>query len=82
MNGRGREQRRLSKAGAYAFATCGDCGKHGYVSKQQAKQAARSLYPGTRMRVYRCGTLWHMTSHDAAAAARYRESKGPASDPA
>jgi hypothetical protein len=55
------------------LATCPDCGKRGYISKRAAKQAAGVLYPGTRMRVYRCGDMWHMTSFDAAAIASLRE---------
>ena len=41
------------------IATCPDCGKRAYTSKGSAKNSARVLYPGQRMRVYQCGPWWH-----------------------
>jgi hypothetical protein len=54
-------------------AICPACGKRGYASRQAAKQGAVRIYPGARMRVYQCGSLWHLTSADAVSAAEYRE---------
>ena len=55
------------------IATCAECGKRAYTSKTSAKNAARVLYPGERMRVYKCGQWWHLTSQDAARAAEFRD---------
>jgi hypothetical protein len=57
-------------------ATCPDCGKRAYASKQEAKRGAARIYPGVRMRFYQCGQWWHMTSQGAATTARYREAAG------
>ena len=72
-NWRNSELRKRGTNRRYAFATCPVCGKRGYNSKQEAKGAAKLLYPGSRMRVYECGTLWHMTSQDAETTAQCRE---------
>ena len=55
-----------------AFLETCQCGKRTHTSKTQAKRAARVLYPGARMRLYRCGGGWHMTSQDAGTTARRR----------
>lgn len=53
------------------------CGKVRFVSRKQAKAAARKFYSEPRhMRVYACplGTgFMHLTTQDAATVARYRE---------
>lgn len=49
-----------------AIATCPECDKRAYTSKATAKNTARLLYPGVKMRVYKCGPWWHLTSQDAA----------------
>lgn len=54
-------------------ATCPDCGKRAYASKASAKNGARLLYPGQRMRVYKCGPWWHITSQDAARTAEMKD---------
>jgi hypothetical protein len=72
---RGKEARRSRAAQQKALGTCPGCGKRAYTSRAAAKAAARRLYPGARMRAYSCpGTpWWHLTSQDAAAAARMRD---------
>ena len=55
------------------IATCPDCGKQAYTSKGSAKNAARVLYPGQRVRAYRCGEWWHLTSQDAARTAEMKD---------
>lgn len=55
------------------IATCPDCGKRAYTAKASAKNAARLLYPGQRMRVYKCGRWWHLTSQDAARTAEEKD---------
>lgn len=73
---------RLVPPGA-SFGICPECGKHSYTSKQQAKRSARVLYPESRMRVYECGGMWHMTSQDAEATAgqRARAAERAAAEP-
>ena len=39
---------------------CGACGRARYVSRREARYAARLASPGTRLRAYRCGTSWHL----------------------
>lgn len=39
---------------------CAGCGKRRYTSRVIARRAARSLYPGARMRAYQCGQWWHI----------------------
>lgn len=63
-------------------ARCPACGKWGYCSRQVVKRAAVRIYPGSRMRFYQCGPLWHMTSQDAETAAQHRERQaGPEDAP-
>lgn len=64
--------RRTRDISRHGFATCADCGKRAFTSKTAAKRGARVLYPESRMRVYRCGEWWHLTSQDAARAAEMR----------
>lgn len=58
------------------IATCPACGKRAFVSKRVAKLAARTRFPGERMRFYRCPdpdvAWWHMTSQDAERSAAMR----------
>lgn len=65
--------RRSHIAQLLPVATCPDCGKRAYASKASAKNGARSLYPGQRMRVYKCGPWWHLTSQDAARTAEEKD---------
>ena len=62
------------------IATCADCGKRAYTSKGSAKNSARLLYPGQRMRVYRCGEWWHLTSWDAAWTAAMKDQRAGRTD--
>lgn len=39
--------------------TC-SCGKQAYEKRRDAKRAARHLYPGQRMKVYRHDSKWHI----------------------
>ncbi|GGV45156.1 hypothetical protein GCM10010182_81960 [Actinomadura cremea] len=41
---------------------CGRCGRARYETRRTARHAARIAAPGTRLRAYRCGTAWHLTS--------------------
>lgn len=42
------------------IGTCPDCGKKRFSSRQDAKRAARRLFPGTCLRPYQCGQFWHI----------------------
>lgn len=44
---------------------CGACGRARYGSRRQARHAARVAAPGVRLRAYRCGNAWHLTSPGA-----------------
>lgn len=52
---------------------CPDCGKVSYPSRSGARRSARFLYPGRRMRTYRCGTMWHLTSQNARTVTAWRD---------
>lgn len=40
---------------------CPDCGKRRYLSRSNAKRAARINHPGdSRMAEYLCGGFWHL----------------------
>jgi len=41
---------------------CARCGKNRYPDRSTARKAARIVSPGRRLRVYRCGGYWHLTS--------------------
>lgn len=41
-------------------ATCPDCGKRRYLTRVDAKRAARALSPAEPLRAYLCGTSWHI----------------------
>ncbi|MFV2179628.1 hypothetical protein ACFHW2_41110 [Actinomadura sp. LOL_016] len=41
---------------------CGWCGRARYETRRTARHAARVAAPGVRLRAYRCGTAWHLTS--------------------
>ncbi|MBE1533261.1 hypothetical protein H4W34_003094 [Actinomadura algeriensis] len=41
---------------------CGRCGRARYETRRTARHAARIAAPGIRLRAYRCGTAWHLTS--------------------
>ena len=54
--------------------TCPGCGKLAYSSRDQAKRAAKAhKNQGRKLRPYRCGDLFHLTSMPAAAVGYYRE---------
>lgn len=36
------------------------CGKLRYLSRADAKRAARALHPDTALRPYICGPVWHI----------------------
>lgn len=55
------------------FVTCPACGKRAYRTKADARRNGRQLYPGVRLRAYRCGWWWHVTSQSAVKAAVWRE---------
>jgi hypothetical protein len=41
---------------------CGRCGRARYATRTDARRAARIAAPGNRLRAYRCGTSWHLTT--------------------
>lgn len=41
---------------------CGRCGRARYETRRTARHAARVAAPGVRLRAYRCGAAWHLTS--------------------
>lgn len=43
------------------LGTCGACGRARYHSRREARRAVRVAAPGTRLRAYRCGEVWHLT---------------------
>ncbi|GAA4132263.1 hypothetical protein GCM10022416_11860 [Actinomadura keratinilytica] len=62
-----REQRNGADRAAELLAwlqlgTCARCGRARYPSRREARQAARLAAPGVRLRAYRCGTSWHLTT--------------------
>ena len=79
---------------ALAIARCPECGKMRYLTRGEAKTAAKQLLAryGERMRPYRCGDYWHLTKQTGMEAVKYREQATqrrpgrlrarPASDPA
>lgn len=48
------------RARSLATGTCLDCGKRAYLSRRDAKQAARALHPDVALRPYQCGRWWHV----------------------
>lgn len=52
---------------------CPGCGKHRFSSRAQAKRAARAM-PGryAKLRAYRCGDYWHLTSAGTSTTEWYR----------
>lgn len=56
------------------MGACPECGKMRYTSKGQAKRAGRQT-PRRRgkLRVYRCGAYWHLTSQATAKVTMHRE---------
>jgi hypothetical protein len=63
-----------------SLATCQSCGKQAYTAKDAAKRAARAIYPGVKMRVYKCDgdpRWWHLTSQGAARTEQMREYYAP-----
>jgi len=40
--------------------SCPTCGKAGYVSRREAKRAARGMFPGTHHKAVKCGQWWHI----------------------
>lgn len=40
--------------------TCGGCGKASYLTRREAKRAARGMYPSAHHRPVKCGQYWHI----------------------
>ncbi|WP_329214955.1 hypothetical protein OG352_05620 [Streptomyces sp. NBC_01485] len=38
---------------------CPDCGKASYLSRRDAKHAARAMFPALHHRPVKCGQRWH-----------------------
>ncbi|WND34016.1 hypothetical protein RI578_06770 [Streptomyces sp. BB1-1-1] len=43
-----------------AVGRCPDCGKATYLSRRDAKRAARGMFPGVHHRPVQCGDRWHI----------------------
>lgn len=56
-------QRVLELLAELKTGLCGRCGRARYATRGQARRAARIAVPGRRLRAYRCGDVWHLTSH-------------------
>lgn len=56
-------QRVLELLAVLQMGLCGRCGRARYATRSQARRAARIGMPGRRLRAYRCGDAWHLTSH-------------------
>ena len=55
---------------------CPDCGKVCYLSRKDARRAATQVTGrrhGSKLRVYRCGRYWHLTSQPTATLTAYRD---------
>ncbi|CBG73072.1 hypothetical protein SCAB_60531 [Streptomyces scabiei 87.22] len=39
---------------------CHDCGKANYLTRREAKRAARAMFPGAHHRPFPCGQYWHI----------------------
>lgn len=70
---------RMSDLSKRVLGTCPVCGKKRYSSRQAAKRDARRLFPGDRMRVYQCGTSWHITSQTTQQVTEWRAYERPES---
>ena len=44
------------------LGTCGRCGRARYLTRPEARRAARIAAPGARLWAYRCGDSWHLTT--------------------
>lgn len=44
---------------AHVIATCRDCGKRCYLTRRDARRAARAIHPDVPLRAYQCGQWWH-----------------------
>ncbi|MFC9973888.1 hypothetical protein ACFVH6_23615 [Spirillospora sp. NPDC127200] len=42
------------------LGTCGGCGRARYLTRREARRAARIAAPSARLRAYRCGSWWHL----------------------
>jgi len=47
------------RPGHYWIGVCAACGRYSYANRDQARSAARALFPGKSLRAYRCGQMWH-----------------------
>ena len=59
----GRKQRRRKGINNPAYSWCAQHQKKGYISKREAKRAARMYHPGEHLNVYQCTTdvgMWHI----------------------
>lgn len=56
-----------------SLGTCPDCGKQCYKSREQARRAARVIFPGRQTREYPCGEWWHVTTQSAARTTAWKD---------
>lgn len=57
-----RRNRVLEMLSILQLGLCGRCGRARYTTRRTARHAARIAAPGVRLRAYRCGDAWHLTS--------------------
>lgn len=43
-----------------AVGRCATCGKASYISRRDAKRAAKGMFPGLHHRPVQCGNRWHI----------------------
>ncbi|MEU8342418.1 hypothetical protein AB0C74_12035 [Spirillospora sp. NPDC048832] len=55
-------ERVLEMLAILQLGLCGRCGRARYTTRRTARHAARIAAPGIRLRAYRCGDAWHLTS--------------------
>ena len=55
-----------------SWHTCPACGKRSYATRSAARLTARIAHPGRRLRAYRCGDRWHLTSQSTRRTAWWR----------
>jgi hypothetical protein len=66
-------QRDKSPRGGNAGAPCPEDGKIRYYSRRDALRFGRQAPGGRKLRAYRCGEFWHLTSQDTTQVTWYRE---------
>ncbi|GAA1836289.1 hypothetical protein GCM10009735_84690 [Actinomadura chokoriensis] len=61
-SGQAGRNRVLEMLAILQIGLCGRCGRARYTTRRTARHAARIAAPGIRLRAYRCGDAWHLTT--------------------